>query len=217
MKEYTLFVFDFDLTLVDSSKAILACIKYTLSEYACDIPSDEVIYNTIGLPLMDSLATLSGNNSNLNIESLIKTYMKKADEIMAKQSIFYPKAIDILNRLQREGKKTAIVSTKYRYRIEETFLVNTDKIPLDCIIGYEDVNVPKPAPNGILKVADILDIALSDILYIGDSYIDAITAQNAGVDFAAITTGSTNSDDFQNYPHVMVTSSLIELFDNLFS
>lgn len=213
MKEYTAFIFDFDLTLVDSSKAIITCFKHTLSEFGCIVPSDEAIYNTIGHPLRDSLAALAG--SNLNIDTMLETYRKKADEIMAKQTVFYPKAIEILRSLQKAGKKTAIVSTKFRYRIEEAFLVNTDEIPLDRIIGNEDVNAPKPAPDGIWKAAEALCVDPDDILYIGDSYIDALTAQNAGVDFAAVLTGSTGREDFQKYPHVAVAASLTELFNAL--
>lgn len=217
MKEYTTFVFDFDLTLVDSSSAILTCFRHTLAEFGCTIPDEKKIYDTIGFTLVDALKILSGKNSVTDVEAMRTVYVKKADEIMARQSIFYPKALEILNRLRQDGKKTAIVSSKMRYRIEETFFAHADGILVDHIVGHGDVANSKPAPDGILKAAEILGAALNDILYIGDSYIDAITAQKAGVDFAAITTGSTNSDDFQNYPYVMVTSSLIELFDNLFA
>ena len=213
MKDYTTFIFDFDLTLVDSSKAILTCFYHTLSEFGCTIPDEKEIYDTIGLPLVDALKILSGKDSDADAEAMRTVYVKKADEIMAKQSIFYPGALEILHRLRVEGKKTAIVSSKMRYRIEETFLAHTDKILVDHIVVHGDVSAPKPAPDGILKAVEILGSAPGDILYIGDSYVDAAAAQNAGVDFAAVTTGSTDREEFQKYPHIMIASSLAELFE----
>ena len=215
MKDYTAFIFDFDLTLVDSSEAILTCFRHTLSEFGCTVPDEKKIYNTIGLTLVDALKILSGNDSDADAEAMRTVYVKKADEIMAKQSFFYPKALEILHRLRTEGKKIAVVSSKMKYRIEETFLAHTDSIPVDCIIGYGDAANPKPAPDGILKAAEMLGAASDDILYIGDSYIDAAAAQSAGVDFAAVTTGSTDSGEFRKYPYILIAPSLAKLFDDI--
>lgn len=215
MKDYTTFIFDFDLTLVDSSEAILTCFRHTLSEFGCTVPDEKKIYNTIGLTLVDALKILSGNDSDADAEAMRTVYVKKADEIMAKQSFFYPKVLEILHRLRTEGKKIAVVSSKMKYRIEETFLAHTDSIPVDCIIGYGDAANPKPAPDGILKAAEMLGAASDDILYIGDSYIDAAAAQSAGVDFAAVTTGSTDSGEFRKYPHILIAPSLAKLFDDI--
>ena len=216
MKDYTTFIFDFDLTLVDSSEAILTCFYHTLSEFGSTVTDEKEIYDTIGLPLVDALKILSGKNSDTDAEAMRTVYVKKADDIMAKQSIFYPRVLEILHRLRQEGKKTAIVSSKMRYRIEETFLVHTDKILVDHIVGHGDVSNPKPAPDGILKAAEILGADPDHVLYIGDSHIDAAAAQNAGVDFAAVTTGSTDKGEFRKYPHIFIAPSLAELFDHIF-
>lgn len=48
MGKYKAYIFDFDLTLADSSKGILMCFKHTLSEFGYFVPSDEEIFKTIG-------------------------------------------------------------------------------------------------------------------------------------------------------------------------
>jgi phosphoglycolate phosphatase len=53
------------------------------------------------------------------------------------------------------------------------------------------------------------------VLYIGDNYIDALTAQNAQVDFAAVTTGSTTAEEFKKYSNVYVGTSLTDIFQHL--
>lgn len=83
---------------------------------------------------------------------------------------------------------------------------------IDRIIGIEDVEHAKPAPDGIRLIQDYFHLAPSDILYIGDSLIDADTAQNSGVDFAAVTTGATPASAFANRPHTRILSDLSELY-----
>ena len=48
----------------------------------------------------------------------------------------------------------------------------------------------------------------SQVLYVGDSVVDAKTAQNAGVDFAAVTTGTTGFDVFEDFDCKMIMEDL---------
>jgi phosphoglycolate phosphatase len=82
---------------------------------------------------------------------------------------------------------------------------------IDVIIGFEDVALPKPAPEGLLAAIRALGVSRGETLYIGDTVIDAKTAQSAGVDFAAVTTGTTPAEAFDGYPCVAVASGLSRL------
>lgn len=75
---------------------------------------------------------------------------------------------------------------------------NAGSFPIDEIVGGEDVNVFKPDPTGLNLMINRLGVSKEDVLYVGDSYIDAETAKNAGVDFAGVLTGSTDEKLFQN-------------------
>lgn len=60
---------------------------------------------------------------------------------------------------------------------------------------------------------DSLSAQLNNVLYIGDSLIDAKTALAANVDFAAVTTGTTNENDFLQYPCIKIFKNISELFN----
>ena len=45
--------------------------------------------------------------------------------------------------------------------------------------------------------------------------IDAETAQNAGVDFLAVTTGTTSAETFARYPHIAILPTIAALKDSL--
>ena len=215
MSKYKFCVFDFDLTLVDSSKAILTCYKHTLAKFGQAIPDDTAIFNTIGKTLADGLKILSGISDDDMIEQMRLEYVRKADEVMARDTEFYDDTLAMLQILQCAGVKVGIVSTKFRYRIEETIRCHTSSFPIDIIIGGEDVKEAKPDPQGLELIISRFNACKADVLYIGDSYIDALTAQNAGVDFAAVTTGSTTAEEFEKYPHIYIGSSLTDIFQHI--
>lgn len=210
MKEYKAYIFDFDLTLVDSSKGILECFRHTLKHFGYDVPDDRTIYNTIGLTLQDAFDILTDTPMNPKREEMRNVYVEKANKVMSAHTYFYKDALPILENLRSRGIKTAIVSTKMRYRIVESFEVQLGVHPYDIIVGMEDVNAPKPDPQGINKAMELLGVSKDEVLYIGDSYIDAETAVNAGVDFAAVTTGPTDKETLLSYPNIAVGRSLTE-------
>lgn len=86
---------------------------------------------------------------------------------------------------------------------------------IDLIIGSNDVKSHKPEPTGLLRAIDHFHMAKDDVLYTGDSYIDAETARNAGVDFLAITTGTTSAETFARYPHIAILPAIAALKDEL--
>ena len=131
--------------------------------------------------------------------------------MMVANTKLFPEALPMLRKLKKQGVKTGIISTKYRYRIESTIrLYGMDEL-IDLVIGGEDVETAKPSPEGVWKALDRLKCGREETLYIGDSLVDARTAQNAGVHFAAVTTGTTTAADFETVPHVSVMENLSEL------
>ena len=112
MSKYRYFVFDFDLTLADSSEGILECFKHVLKEFGYQPKDDRTIYNTIGMTLVDAFDLLTDMPDNPQREDMRKAYVKKADEVMVKKTYFYDDTIALLQTLQNAGVKVGIVSTK---------------------------------------------------------------------------------------------------------
>lgn len=208
-------IFDFDLTLADSSKGILQCFKHTISNFGYAIPDDTSIYNTIGLTLEQAFCVLCDVHDEQKLGEMKKVYVKKADEIMVKLTEFYDGVIDGLKALKNNGFKIGIVSTKYRYRIEDSFKKEMDTPCVDVIIGGEDVKVHKPDPSGLELCIKRLNSKKQNTLYVGDSFVDAQTAENAGVAFGGVLTGSTTEDVFKTYNFAMLKDNSTQLIDEI--
>ena len=86
---------------------------------------------------------------------------------------------------------------------------------IDAVIGGEDVSIAKPFPEGCLKAMEQLQSKPENTVYIGDSIIDAKTAQSAGIALIAVTTGTDTAEDLKAYPHLKICSCLTEAADTI--
>jgi phosphoglycolate phosphatase len=213
--KYKACIFDFDLTLADSSEGILICFKHTLAAFGYAVPDDRTIYNTIGMTLYDAFDLLTDTPNNPQREEMRAEYVRKADSEMVKNTHFYPDVIAVLQVLQNAGVKVGVCSTKFRYRIVDSFERQAGSLPVDLIIGGEDVSAAKPDPEGLLKCISGLGVEKSDVLYVGDNEIDAQTAEKAGVDFAAVLTGSTTAEEFERYPYIYIGTGIVDIFTSI--
>lgn len=208
MRPYKTFLFDFDLTLADSSEGILKCFRLVLDKHGWVLPTDEDIKRTIGKTLEDSFALLTGERQPEQLKRLRKEYSEQAGRYMTPLTRLFPETKEVIGALKKRGAGVGIISTKYRFRIKEFTDLVFDNGEIDLIIGNEDVERPKPSPEGIWKALSILGSKQEETLYIGDSTVDAETAQQAGVDFAAVLHGYTTEDELLPYPHQIIAKDL---------
>lgn len=211
MKSYNVYLFDFDYTLADSSRGIVMCYRNVLERHHHTGIIDETIKRTIGKTLQESFSIMTGITDADTLEMYRKEYVKEADTHMTANTFLFPETIEVLTRLKTNGAKLGIISTKYRYRIMELLGKKLPENFLDIIVGGEDVQHPKPAPEGVLFAIGHLGCRKEDVLYVGDSTVDAETAQAAQVDFAGVLHGATTYDELAAYPHVAIMKTLAEL------
>ena len=118
---------------------------------------------------------------------------------------------ETLIKLRGNGYKLAIVTTKFHYRIEQILSKHNASDLIDIIVGAEDVKIEKPSPEGLFWLIDHLGVEKMDVLYVGDSVVDAKTAENANVKFAAVLTGTTTRADFENHSNVYIGKNVSEV------
>lgn len=187
---YAAILFDFDYTLADSSRGIIACFEHAFNALGLPCPSHDAIRATIGLSLPLALEQLAGPQPEDAQEIFLKRFQERADSIMADLTILYEGVPATIRGLERRGYPMGIVSNKYRYRIEA--VLNREGLSrFDVIVGDEDVERLKPWPDGLLKAMGSLGMSPANVLYVGDSVADAEAAERAGVPFVAVLSGVT--------------------------
>ena len=204
-------LFDFDFTLADSSEGVVVCMNHALGRLGLPPAPADAIRGTIGLDLHTALRVLAGEEWRSREEEFFEHYVGKADEVMLASTSFLPGSAAALRTLHDAGARIGVVTTKYRYRVEQALERDGLRELVEVIVGFDDVPRPKPAPDGLLIAADSLGIPIGDCVYVGDSQVDAMAAKAAGMPFVAVLSGTTGKEMFAGYPSRAVLGGVGEI------
>lgn len=152
-------IFDLDGTLVSSSLDFLALCKET----GC-IPGQDILQYTKALPYED----------RKKVEQIIYEHeMRDAESAHVIEGVH-----DALFALEQANIDTAII-TRNSAKATQIKLARAG-LTVECVITREQAP-PKPAPDGLLHVAERWQHAPRDCVYIGDFRYDLEAALNANM------------------------------------
>jgi len=169
------------------------------------------VRGTIGLTLEGTLGALTGITDPTLQNRFRDLFLERADAVMVEQTRFFVGVPEALEVLRGRELRLAIVSTKYRYRIEAILVRLKARALFDVIVGGEDVRAHKPDPEGIHRAFAQLGISSTESLYVGDHTVDAEAATRASVPFLAVLTGATPREAFLSQATVGVLDSVVDL------
>jgi len=204
-------LFDFDLTLADSTAAVGSCIAHALGRLGFDPVPPEAVRKTIGLSLEATLEDLTGDTDPAIQAQFKELFIQHADRVMVAQTDFLVGALSALADLRTQGLRLAIVSTKYRYRIQAILDRHGAREFFEVVVGGEDTAAHKPDPEGLRQALGALAVNRNQAVYVGDHLVDAQAAMRAGISFVPVLTGATKRDEFLSLPHLSILGSVSEL------
>ncbi|MBR0385685.1 MAG: prolipoprotein diacylglyceryl transferase [Erysipelotrichaceae bacterium] len=180
MKEKPLLIFDLDGTVLDTEKIIVASFQEVLGKYKPDLVlTEEDKVSFLGPTLQESFKKYA---PDCDTETLVEEYRianrKLHDAGLVKPIEHVP---ELLEYLKSEGYRMCIASSKK----SETCLEGLKICGLDgyfeSITGVEEVTVPKPDKETLMRAYKKMGCSQANTVYIGDSGSDVRCAQNAGV------------------------------------
>ncbi len=177
-------MFDFDMTLADTSYAIEHCTNLLASKFGlAQVPREKVL-RAIGLPIDVSWKFFWGDYK----DEWLEYYRGNFREVEQSMIRLFPGTVETIKTLSSRGVKVGVVSNRYYAKrpVESTGLTEL----LDAVVGLEDVERPKPAPDSLLKGFELVGISPSEGIYAGDTDIDMKTAVAAGAYGIGMTTGN---------------------------
>lgn len=208
--QYKTILFDFDYTLADTTVGIINSFHYAFDRLNIDRRDDESIRKTVGMPLKAAFTALTGLQDARLQEQFHRYFVTSSNAIMTRTTVLYKDTIPVLKQFKKQGCTIAIVSTKYRFRIDESIQKFNLHDFIDAVVGGEDVSAFKPSPEGCIKAMEQLNSKPEQTIYIGDSFIDAQASKNANIGFIGVTTGTDKAKDFEPYPYLKLCNSLTE-------
>ena len=183
-----LIIIGFDGTIADTAPGILYCMNTTALSMGYTPVSHEELYGVIGVSLEQGFMKLYGMKED-EIEYAMNQYSKlysiKGEEMI----LIYDGIDDSLKKLKESGFKLAIVTQKNEKFINNMLGVYNYIGDLFDTVCATNVERDMTKTDMLLKVCADLEVETSDALFVGDSYVDAEAAREAGVDFAAVLYG----------------------------
>ena len=213
---YKVILCDFDYTLGDSTEGIIQCVNAGLKATGYPQSNEDSVKPTIGLSLEKTYEVLTGDKDIQNAQIFTEAFKNEADRDMAHTAYLYDGALPFLRSVKDRGKKIGIVTTKYNRRIVEIFEKYDAMDYIDLIVGGDSVRKVKPDPEGINQAIDFFGIFPKDVLFIGDSDVDAEAAYSAGVDFIGVRTGFSHGKEFSKFPNIAVLDDLFDVMEFIF-
>ena len=186
-KRYKTVLFDMDGTVDDTDPLVLEAMNRLYDEYRNGNRTDpkEVVYFS-GPPIRE---TLLKEFPNQDIDLMFKRFSEVSYELYATHTFPYPHSKEVLLELKRDGFQLGIVTNKLHWLTEYALkCIDLDNI-FDLIVGYDDVEMPKPHQEGIEKAIKYFNSSKEETIYIGDNKSDYLTALNAGVDSIIVNWG----------------------------
>ena len=117
---------------------------------------------------------------------------------------------ELLQTLRRAGCKTAVVSNKADYAVQELCKQYFDGM-FDFAVGEREQILKKPAPDSVNEVLQKLQIDRKQAVYIGDSDVDVQTAKNAAMDGIFVEWGFRSKEFLLEHGAVLTVSAPNEI------
>lgn len=196
MSKNLVVLFDLDGTVIDSTEAIVESFGVAFDHFGVQKPTAQEVISKIGYPLMVMFESLGVAPDQC--EQFVARYKEHYRMVCNDKTILLPnakKAIELAHSVATLG----VVTTKTsRFSKEILDHLGVGEF-FDVIVGFDDVKNPKPHPEPILLALDRLQNPNKQTYMIGDTPLDIIAANSAGVTPMAVLSGYSTKEQLESY------------------
>lgn len=207
---YTLLVFDWDGTLMDSEARIVACVQAAAADLGIPVPDARAAREIIGLGLQQAVARLFAEESPATHERIATRYREHFLVLNRTRSRLFPGVEETLAALRDAGHLMAVATGKSRRGLERE-LDETGLRPLFHASRCADETFSKPHPRMLEEVMLELGAAAEDTLVIGDTEYDMQMAANAGAAALGVGYGVHSTDRLLAHGALDTIASIADL------
>lgn len=172
-------LFDIDGTMIDSEPYYVECLNEVCRRFLGHSPAAEAVRRCFAMNSHDALHALGvGTHALSEAVALYDALCFQPDKVPV-----CPGIPTLPSALRRDGARLAIYSARFAYEFEQDPAL-TPLLPCFDEIICVGPQPSKPDPGGALDYIRRHRLAKDEVLYVGDSHIDSLTAQRAGIDLA---------------------------------
>ena len=164
-------LFDMDGVLVDSFEAWLRLVNSVSVEFGYPEISSEQFKRVYGQSTASDVALFYPGMTITEVDSYYENHFHDFKEFVYSA----PECHVTTENLKELGVSLAVI-TNTAGSLAREILKGLD-IEIDCVIGGDEVENGKPAPDIIFKACDLLGVSPKDAIVVGDSVYDMEAAK----------------------------------------
>jgi phosphoglycolate phosphatase len=182
-------IFDMDGTILNTLTDITLSVNHALTQFHLPTKTESEIKQAVGNGALKLIERVTPKDfTKEQVYDVWKVYQFYYEKHSNDHTGPYPGILELLYKLKAKGLKLAVVSNKFEHLVQS--------LNIDIFKGYFDASVGevhgipiKPDPAMVFKALHIMDLNPDEVLYVGDSEVDIITAQNAHLSSIGVTWG----------------------------
>ena len=186
MKKYRYILFDLDGTLTDSGEGIINCALLALNHYGITVEDRNTMRVFVGPPLHDSFVKFGVPEEEA--DHAIAIYRSRYIPIGAYENVPYPGIRELLERLQKEGHKLYVATSKP----EEMSVTILERFGLahyfDRICGAS-TDTSRSTKDAVIAYLLAQSGAKEDMVMVGDTKYDVLGAKAHGIPAIGVSWG----------------------------
>ena len=194
--KYKYVIWDLDGTLLNTIEDLHASVNYALERYGQPIKTLKETTRNVGNGIRLLISrSLEGGEENPLIEEVFSAFKAHYAENCLNLTRPYDKIPELLQALKASGVKMAVVSNKIDFAVKD---LRDRFFPwLDVAMGEQAGIARKPDPAMVYLAMEELGATAAETVFIGDSEVDVVTAQNAGLDCIAVLWGFREREELE--------------------
>ncbi|MBR3603457.1 MAG: HAD family hydrolase [Elusimicrobiaceae bacterium] len=196
-----LVIFDLDGTLLDTISDLAQSTNQALEKLGFALHPQNAYYRFVGSGINKLFERALPPNARTteNIAKVRALFVPYYDEHNADLTRPYAGIVELLENLQKKGFVLAVASNKYQSATEKLVHHYFPQIAFAAVLGQRDGLPVKPDPLFVKEILKSTQISSQETLYVGDSDVDMLTAQNAQVDSCAVTWGFRTKEELMRF------------------
>lgn len=217
MKKYDTVIFDLDGTLLNTLEDLADAVNFVMRSNGYEERTLEEVRHFVGngiRRLMEQAVPESVVGEEF--EKVFEEFRSFYTEHCQIKTRAYDGITELLENLKQKGYAMAIVSNKNHAAVCELNRIYF-KAYIETAIGQKEGIRKKPAPDTVLQALKELGKDRDTAIYVGDSEVDFMTAQNAGMDCVLVTWGFRTPKELNGfYPKAFIEKpkELVLLLEN---
>ena len=187
-----LIIFDLDGTLLDTIGDIAEAVNQALEKCGFPTHPKEAYRFMVGSGIMALFerALPPDRRTESNILHIREHFLPHYEAHNADLTAPYEGVVTLLETLHQRGVKLAVASNKYHQATQQLVAHYFPTIPFCAVLGHRDGAAVKPSPEIVQEIMEVAEVNNSqEVLYVGDSDVDMLTANNAGVEVIGVSWG----------------------------